>query len=648
MAEWKLEDFFTAGYSFAGSYASFYDVPDDTLGDYADGTRRIHIKRQITMPPKFSIFATNFINKFREYGPNNNMGYSVQYRDVMSRYADRESYLCHVLFLDGLTAYVNDATSSTDVQSFTLSQILSYAVDANLLLAINVTSMEDIAGTVLQSGDVILCRTAAGTTAETLYGIGDIYVWDNKKACGLKWTVNGLTESQDIRHPAVVFRPLLARFGLSGMGREEFDTYINKTATTKRVGTVGQQGLTGYSNGQTGASGTGGTVDINTAKKYIWTELMQALQNEYAVAGIMGNIAHESGFKSNNLQNTYEQSLGYTDAEYTAAVDNGTYTNFVHDSAGYGLVQWTYWSRKQGLLAYAKQCGTSIGDLAMQTAYVINEMSGYTQMWSDLMNSTDVFDASNLVLFNYERPADQSEAAQNRRANSGKEIYNEFHGTDTTNDVILNTTAQPTGASTTIAATDTDYEASGLLKDRAGNYLDINTLAWTVSNWAPSWHISSYVAENRKGRAHNGIDMYPINGGTWNRYTIQRCKVTYIKRTSAHWLPTDASWAYWYEESNPSVIVPVGDIPKDESAGTTIKYQLLDGSGVYVQEMHFIPDSIPSSISVGDILEAGTLIGIGGNTGKSTGRHVHFEMKTSDNTVIDSEAWLKARLNMTE
>jgi hypothetical protein len=37
------------------------------------------------------------------------------------------------------------------------------------------------------------------------------------------------------------------------------------------------------------------------------------------------------------------------DASYTVAVDNGSYTNFTHDSAGYGLAQWTYWSRKQGL-----------------------------------------------------------------------------------------------------------------------------------------------------------------------------------------------------------------------------------------------------------------------------------------------------------
>ena len=46
-----------------------------------------------------------------------------------------------------------------------------------------------------------------------------------------------------------------------------------------------------------------------------------------------------------------------TDEQYTAAVDNGTYTNFVNDKYGYGIFQWTYWSRKQNLLNYAKSKG---------------------------------------------------------------------------------------------------------------------------------------------------------------------------------------------------------------------------------------------------------------------------------------------------
>jgi len=60
----------------------------------------------------------------------------------------------------------------------------------------------------------------------------------------------------------------------------------------------------------------------------------------------MGNLYYESSLNSKNLQGTYEKKLNMTDESYTKAVDNKTYTNFIKDSAGYGLAQWTYWSRK--------------------------------------------------------------------------------------------------------------------------------------------------------------------------------------------------------------------------------------------------------------------------------------------------------------
>jgi hypothetical protein len=79
----------------------------------------------------------------------------------------------------------------------------------------------------------------------------------------------------------------------------------------------------------------------------------------------MGNLFAESCFIPTNLQNTYEKKLGFTDATYTKAVDNGTYSNFIKDGAGYGIAQWTFWSRKQNLLNFAKSQQKSIGDLNM-------------------------------------------------------------------------------------------------------------------------------------------------------------------------------------------------------------------------------------------------------------------------------------------
>lgn len=82
-------------------------------------------------------------------------------------------------------------------------------------------------------------------------------------------------------------------------------------------------------------------------EKRIWDFLYEQIKNPFGVAGLMGNLYAESALNPKNLQNTYEKSLGMTDDSYTSGVDNGSYTNFVRDAAGYGLAQWTYWSRKK-------------------------------------------------------------------------------------------------------------------------------------------------------------------------------------------------------------------------------------------------------------------------------------------------------------
>ena len=142
----------------------------------------------------------------------------------------------------------------------------------------------------------------------------------------------------------------------------------------------------------------------------------------------MGNLFAESALNPKNLQNTYEKSLKLTDAEYTRRVDDGSYTNFVKDKAGYGLAQWTYWSRKQNLLNFAKSQGKSIGDLNMQLDFLYKELTtgGYKTLWNNLKTATSVLEASNQVLFNFERPADQSEKVQAKRASYGQEYYDMF------------------------------------------------------------------------------------------------------------------------------------------------------------------------------------------------------------------------------
>lgn len=164
-----------------------------------------------------------------------------------------------------------------------------------------------------------------------------------------------------------------------------------------------------------------------SVEQKIWTFFKEKGLNDFGIAGLMGNLRAESGLNPKNLQNSYQSKLGHTDESYTEAVDNNTYHNFINDSAGYGLAQWTFWSRKQGLYEYAKSIGKSIGDLDMQLEFTYKELSeGYKSVLNVLKNASSVLEASNAVLLNYERPADQSEAVQNRRAGYGQEYYDIF------------------------------------------------------------------------------------------------------------------------------------------------------------------------------------------------------------------------------
>lgn len=164
----------------------------------------------------------------------------------------------------------------------------------------------------------------------------------------------------------------------------------------------------------------------STTAEQIKNYLLEKIGNKFGVYGLMANLKAESNFKSNNLQQTSEKKLGLTDESYTASVDNGTYTNFVKDSAGYGLAQWTYWSRKQNLLDYAKKVGKSIGDLEMQLEFMVSELKGYKSVWNALVNAKSIKEASDVVLTQYERPADQSDKVKQRRAAYGLELYEQL------------------------------------------------------------------------------------------------------------------------------------------------------------------------------------------------------------------------------
>lgn len=179
---------------------------------------------------------------------------------------------------------------------------------------------------------------------------------------------------------------------------------------------------------ETGNEGAGTVTNIEVT---MWNFLDSMGLNDYAKAGIMGNIFAESGLIPNNLQNSFESKLKHTDASYTKAVDNGTYINFVRDGAGYGLCQWTYWSRKEGLLNYAKSTNRSIADVNMQLEYFRKEMTTNFKGLYDLLKvAKSVQEASDLVLIKFENPGGYGDnmpaSYRNTRGGYSQTFYNKY------------------------------------------------------------------------------------------------------------------------------------------------------------------------------------------------------------------------------
>lgn len=162
----------------------------------------------------------------------------------------------------------------------------------------------------------------------------------------------------------------------------------------------------------------------------IWDKLMIVVNgNPYAAAGIMGNMYAESSLIPNNLQGNGNKALSMTDEEYTAAVDSGAYTaeQFASDGFGYGLCQWTYKTRKAGLLQCARKCSVSIGDAAAQIVFLREELQqSFRSVWNAILYAVSVREASDAFMLGYEKPKNQSEENQARRAELGQRYFDQF------------------------------------------------------------------------------------------------------------------------------------------------------------------------------------------------------------------------------
>ena len=191
---------------------------------------------------------------------------------------------------------------------------------------------------------------------------------------------------------------------------------IEETATQDKIKSAYLEYLNCSSSAVTAEIKSAFSLDDTRAKNFAltWTFLKVGMGlTDVQAAGVMGNVFRESGFSSTNAEDSYGYS-GFYNTEYNYKTN---------DEVGYGLLQWTHYSRKEALAEIASDMGLSVGNINAQLALMQYESQNtYKSAWNSLKSCTTVASATEVVMNKIEQPSDTDSITE--RKNYANIIYN--------------------------------------------------------------------------------------------------------------------------------------------------------------------------------------------------------------------------------
>lgn len=145
------------------------------------------------------------------------------------------------------------------------------------------------------------------------------------------------------------------------------------------------------------------------SKQTIYDQLIKAGCSPTGALALMGNWECESNLEGCRLQGDF-QSDRWPSKEYARKVDNALVSDdwFYLDGKGWGIPQYTYWSRKKGFLEFCRKHSISIGNETANVDYALLELTTeYKSLWEFLTTCGEgqLYDAVGRVCKEYERPA---------------------------------------------------------------------------------------------------------------------------------------------------------------------------------------------------------------------------------------------------
>lgn len=155
-----------------------------------------------------------------------------------------------------------------------------------------------------------------------------------------------------------------------------------------------------------------------SVKQDIYKTLIQSGMTQAGALAMMGNMKCESGLEANRVQGDFS-SFRTVSKSYVARVTRGDISryNFAHDDTGFGLLQWTFYTRKYDLYDFWKKSGKNLDDAEMQVQFALMELKRdynkniyvkdedkWVNLWNLLTTSNDLFECTKYICKIFERP----------------------------------------------------------------------------------------------------------------------------------------------------------------------------------------------------------------------------------------------------
>ena len=143
------------------------------------------------------------------------------------------------------------------------------------------------------------------------------------------------------------------------------------------------------------------------SKQQIYKTLIQSGMTPSGAFGMMGNGERESNLEAGRVQGDFS-AFRTVSKSYVARVTSGELSRdaFARDGLGFGIFQWTFYSRKYDLYDWWKASGKALDDPVMQCEFAVAELKkSYHNLWDLLCTSNDLYTCVKEVCVVYERPA---------------------------------------------------------------------------------------------------------------------------------------------------------------------------------------------------------------------------------------------------